>query len=147
MTVQASAVRVVVRFRDKRLLKGTTRDFAPGKPDFHLLPGGDDRAEPLKVCVVELKAVFFVKTFEGDRTHVEDKSFDRAKAQGRRIRVTFEDGEVLPGTTVGYAPNRPGFFLIPADPETNNERVFVVNAAVRKVEWVSLPRPVPAGAA
>lgn len=147
MTLHASAVRVVVRLRDKRLLKGTTRDFNPSRPEFHLHLEGDESVEPVKVTVAELKAVFFVRTFEGDRSHVEDKSFEKAQAQGRRIRVTFEDGEVLAGTTVGYSPARPGFFLIPVDPETNNERVFVVNAAVTEVEWVAAPRPTPVGAA
>lgn len=147
MTIwQGTAVRVVVRFLDMRLLKGSTRDFAPNKPDFHVYPEGEENAAPARVTVAQLKAVFFVKTYEGDSAHVEDKSFLKAKGQGRRIKITFKDGEVLAGLTVGYAPNRPGFFVIPADPEANNQRVFVVTAAVQKVEWVPAPRPSPVGA-
>ena len=145
MTWQGTAVRVVVRFLDKRLLKGTTRDFSPNKPDFHVHPQGDEQAPPLKVTLDDVKGVFFVKTFEGDKGHILDKSFKKLKAQGRRIKVTFQDGELLVGVTVGYAPNRPGFFVIPSDPDANNERVYVVTKAVQKVEWVPMRVPVPAG--
>ena len=37
------------------------------------------------------------------------------------------------GTTQGYNPGRPGFFLIPADPQSNNERCFVVTGATQEV--------------
>jgi hypothetical protein len=37
---------------------------------------------------------------------------------------------------MGYQPNRSGFFLVPADPESNNERCYIVSAAVKKVEFV-----------
>ncbi len=33
------------------------------------------------------------------------------------------------GSTHGYAPNRRGFFLFPADKQSNNERVFVIQAS------------------
>ena len=55
--------------------------------------------------------------------------------------MTFLDGETMAGFTMGYSKDKPGFFLIPADPEGNNQRVFVVRAATRSVEFV------PAGAA
>jgi hypothetical protein len=37
------------------------------------------------------------------------------------------------GTSLTYDATRPGFFLFPADPQSNNERVFVVRAATTKV--------------
>jgi len=43
--------------------------------------------------------------------------------------VIIKDQEIPVGTTQGYDPGRPGFFVIPADTEANNERVFVVMAA------------------
>lgn len=55
---------------------------------------------------------------------------------GRKIRVVFEDGEVLLGTTQGYDASRPGFFIIPADAASNNERCFVVRIATREVTFV-----------
>ena len=49
---------------------------------------------------------------------------------------TFKDGEELLGTTQGYQPDRPGFFVIPADPESNNERCYVVASATEEVSFV-----------
>ena len=50
--------------------------------------------------------------------------------------MKFRDGEVLVGTTLGYDPKRPGFFFIPADPKTNNLKVFAIAAAVSKVRFL-----------
>jgi hypothetical protein len=47
--------------------------------------------------------------------------------------VILKDGEKLVGSTLGYEPNRPGFFIHPADDKSNNIRVFVVQAFVDKV--------------
>jgi hypothetical protein len=46
------------------------------------------------------------------------------------VRVVFKDGEWIVGSTVGYEPQRPAFFLIPVDPQSNNRSVFAVAAAV-----------------
>ncbi|NND84988.1 MAG: hypothetical protein HKN46_07540, partial [Acidimicrobiia bacterium] len=55
---------------------------------------------------------------------------------GRKVTVHFEDGETLHGYTTGYSPARAGFWVTPADPESNNERAFVVTAATTSVEFV-----------
>ena len=55
---------------------------------------------------------------------------------GRRIKVAFRDGEVLVGTTTGYQPGRPGFFLVSADVDSNNERCFVVTTAAREISFL-----------
>ena len=81
-------------------------------------------ARPLEIQTKDLKAVFFVKDFVGNPQHDDRSAFDDATrpASGRRIRVQFKDGEVLIGTTQGYQPGRPGFFVIPADASSNTER-------------------------
>ena len=48
----------------------------------------------------------------------------------------FADGEVLVGTTQGYQPNRPGFFLEPADSDSNIERCYAMAAAVQQVSFI-----------
>jgi hypothetical protein len=141
----ASTLLVVAHFLDGRLLKGTTRDFSPVRSEFHLHPDGDAGAPAVKVTVASLKAVFFVKTLEGNRVHADEADLLHADGQGRRIRVTFKDGEVMVGFTVGYSPNRPGFFFVPANPESNNLRAFIATPGVAKVEF--LPRIVPVKAA
>jgi hypothetical protein len=49
------------------------------------------------------------------------------------VEVTFADGEILVGSTMGYDPNRQGFFLFPVDPKSNNMRVYAVCSAVKQV--------------
>jgi hypothetical protein len=128
--------KVVARFADGRIVKGTTSDFSPAKDSFHLTattPG----AKPVEIFTKELKAVFFVKDFAGDSRYQEKNQFDPAKpAPGRRLRVVFKDGEVLVGTTAAYQPGRPGFFMVPADPGSNNTRCYVIVAATRQVDVI-----------
>ena len=131
--------RVVARFTDGRMLKGTTHDFAPLKTQFHVSESGNVAAQTTRVSLADLKAVFFVRTFEGDPGHVADNELATARGQGRRVRVTFYDGEVVAGFTIGFSDDKPGFFLIPADAGCNNARVFVVRQAVRSIEWVIGP--------
>ena len=128
-------IKIVVRYADGRVMKGYTQDFFPNKPQFHLFPAAaGPSGEAMTVLLKELKGVFFVRDFEGNPQHHEQKKFaEGGHPSGRKMEVTFVDGEVLVGATMGYDPQRPGFFLSPADPETNNLRVFVVSAAVSKV--------------
>lgn len=130
--------KIVVRYQDGRLLKGITNDFFPNKDFFHMelmdaLPG----SKSLVLRVIELKAVFFVKGFGGNPNYNDKKEFDPAKSSvGRRIKVVFKDGELMVGTTTGYQSDRPGFFIVPADPDSNVERCFVVKAATQEVSLI-----------
>ncbi len=130
--------RVVVRFADGRTIKGTTSDFVPTKDSFHVSEAtADAGAKPLEIRVTELKALFFVKDLTGDPQHAERNEFDLVHPPvGRRIRVEFADGEVLVGTTQGYQPTRPGFFIEPADDGSNTERCYVVTTAAQKVTLI-----------
>jgi len=127
--------KVVARFADGRIIKGQTVDFFPNKDVFHVADVASPGAEPIEVWKRDLKALFFVKDYEGDPQHVELKEFARTPI-GRPIKVTFSDGEVLVGTTTGYQPGRPGFFLEPADPESNIERAYIITAATREVGFI-----------
>ena len=127
--------KIVVRYRNGKLLKGFTQNFFPNKPVFHVVPpeGSGSRA-PTEVAMDQLKAVFFVRDFLGDRTAKERKRpAEGDKPPGRLIEVTCEDGEVLVGSTTGYDPKRQGFFLFPLDPKGNNLKVYLVSASVRQV--------------
>jgi len=63
--------------------------------------------------VKELKAVFFVKDFTGNPGYNERKDFaGNQQSVGRKMEVTFSDGEVLVGSTMGHDPKRPGFSFI-----------------------------------
>ena len=123
--------RVVVRYLDGRVLKGTVSDFSPHRCSFHIetLEGGMRPVEQR-----QLKAIYFVRSFGGDtRPHRSNLFPPGRPVVGRKIAVRFADGEILVGTTVGYRPYRPGFFVVPADPESNTQRCFVVAGATSEV--------------
>ena len=132
----STSCRVVARFTDGRVLKGTIHDFAPNKTLFHLEPLEPGQA-PMKVPVGSLKALFFVKDYEGNPKRQDRQDFDDVSTQGRRLIVHFKDGEKIAGTTTTFAPDKPGFFMTPSDPHANNERVFVIRSAVARIEWVA----------
>jgi hypothetical protein len=128
-------VKVVVHFADGKVLKGNTSDFFPNKTFFHLEPEGGGPV--VEVQLPELKAVFWVKDFGGDPTHDEPKVFPPGPVVGgRKAEVTFKDGEVLIGTTLGYDPKRPGFNITTTDPQSNNLRMFVISSAVRSFRFL-----------
>jgi len=130
--------KIVARYRDGRTLKGTTQNFFPNKPVFHVIrKGGAGPGDVIEVNLEELKAIFFVRDFTGNAKHVERKKLAPGeRPQGRLIEVTCKDGEVIVGTTTGYDPKRPGFFLFPIDPSANNARVYIVTSAVRTARFL-----------
>jgi len=127
--------RVVARFADGKVLKGSTQDFFPNRPSFHLIPA--DGGAAVEIRCKQLKALFFVKTFEGNRTRKDVPGFVAAPpetAQGKKIAVRFRDNELLCGYSLSYTPDREGFFVFPADAGGNNTRVYVVTAACAEVK-------------
>jgi len=130
-------VKVVARYLDGKRVKGFSQDFFPNKDRFHVYPAAKPSGEAVEVLVKELKAIFFVKDFAGNSLYNERKKYiEGEKPSGRKVEVTFKDGEVLVGSTLGYDPSRPGFFVFPADPKCNNIRVFAVSTAVKKVRFL-----------
>ena len=129
----ADVNKVAIRYRDGRVVKGTTHDFVPGKPVFHL--ESNDSGSVAEVKIDDLKAIFFVKDFSGRPDYSEIKDFPQSTpaSKGRKIAVLFEDGELLTGYTLAYDPRRPGFFVMPTDEMSNNDTAYVVRAAVKDV--------------
>ena len=129
--------RVVVRFNDGRILKGYTHDFLPEKDLFHLAEDTVSGAGGIQeIQIPDLKAIFFVKTFNGNKDYNEKKSFkefNSAALHGIKIKVTFTDGEVLCGLSLGYNKTKKGFFIVPLDPLSNNDRIYIVAASTTRV--------------
>jgi len=125
--------RLVVRYNDGRMLKGFGRDFFPAKGQVHVWPRPDAPPQArISVQLTHLKAVFFVHDFAG-ATGIEMPP--PSANSGRIVDVTFVDGEILSGRTLTYSADSPGFFRIPTDGTSNNQRIFVVNNAVRTVKF------------
>jgi hypothetical protein len=136
------AQQVVARFQDGRVLKGATMDINPDKPFFHVRPAA---GAAQVVALADLKAVFFVRSFDGDPAHDEDLTANPEDPRARGaslVRVLFADGEVVVGMTVRYPPNRPYFYVTPVDVKSNNVRMLVNGAATVSMELLSgMPTP------
>lgn len=130
--------KIVVRYQDGRVLKGFTVDFMPTKESFHLIPmDAQPGSQNQKINIPDCKALFFVKEFAGNPQYTDQQDFGpNRSAVGRKIKVVFKDNETMIGTTQGYQPDRPGFFVFPADPRSNIDRCFVVAAAAREVSFL-----------
>lgn len=123
-------MKIVVRYMDGRVAKGYTEHFNPESPSFRLYmdPAG---ASSVELAMDKLKAVFLVKSLEGNSDYNERKVFHKSeRLQGRKVQVKFLDGEEMQGTAIGCDMQRPGFFLIPPDPASNNISIFAVSKAV-----------------
>jgi hypothetical protein len=130
-------VKVVVRYSCGRIIKGFTQDFFPTKKLFHLTPVDNPSGEAIEVAIKDLKAVFLVRGFIGRSLYKERKKYvEGEKPSGQKVEVAFIDGEVLVGSTLGYDLKRQGFFIFPADPKSNNIRVYVVSSVVEKVRYL-----------
>lgn len=129
--------RIVLHFDDNKVLKGYTHDFTPLRETFHLISEHDsDKGRIHEIHCSDLKAVFFVKTLDGNKDHVEKNDFhgvDDVELRGLKVKVEFADGEVIRGTSFGYSRNRKGFFVVPVDPRSNNERIYVIADNLRTV--------------
>ncbi len=127
--------RIVARYCDGRVVKGTTTNFSPATPSFLLHP--TEGGEPTKVDLDLLKGVFFVRDFAGNPKRKDRDCFVEGQPyQGRAVQVEFQDGEVLLGYTPNYNPAMQGFFVFPADPDSNTIKAFAVMRAVRDVKML-----------
>ncbi len=81
-----------------------------------------------EVSARDVKAVFYVNSFEGDSEHQSLNFHSRAPiVHGIWVRLQFRDGEVMEGivhNSIRYLVD-PGFFLLPTDPDSNNRLVYV----------------------
>lgn len=132
----AALNKVVVAFLDGRRQRGCSFDFSPLKETFRVSTDAEAMgSKTAEVSMKALKAVFFVKDFRGNSKYRESKAIPPGKP-GRKVEVTFADGEKIVGTTQAYNPGTLGFFVYPADPKSNSLRIFVVNWNVRDVKFL-----------
>jgi hypothetical protein len=84
-----------------------------------------------EVSFKDVKAVFYVNSFDGDSEHNHLNFHTRAPiVHGIWMRLQFLDGEVMEGivyNSIRYLVD-PGFFLLPTDPGSNNKLVYVLKS-------------------
>lgn len=93
-----------------------------------------DTGERKEIPTSDAKAVFFVKTFDGDVRHKALHFHENAPiVPGLWVRVYFYDGEMIEGiisNTSDFVLSE-GFFLIPTDPNGNNRLAYVNKAGLK----------------
>lgn len=91
-----------------------------------------DTAE--NVSTRDAKAVFFVKTFDGDLRHRALHFHENAPiVQGLWVRIAFYDGEAIEGiisNSRDYVLEH-GFFMMPTDPNGNNRLIYVLKGRLK----------------
>ncbi len=113
--------RVVVHTADGQVKRGVVEDLDLSSPDIALEGQPGQALSPLPAASV--KAIFFMLP----------RGEPPAPAEGQRLRVIFRDGRQVAGFSSDYAPDRSGFFVVPADTSTHTERIWVYRSAVRQV--------------
>lgn len=137
-------MKVIAHLRGGKLVKGYTDTSVPYsleemlKEDPESLPPNlsvqqEGSEKKIKVSLKSLKALFFVKSFEGSKEYKEIKFFHaHPPIEGLWVRIRFGDGEYTEGivrNSLKYLVE-PGFFLKPPDPHSNNQVVYAVKASV-----------------
>ena len=125
--------KLILRKRDGSMVRCET--FSHFSAAFRDIKVINTAGEVASVPLADLKAIFFVRDFEGNPNYKAhgDLGEESPKA-GQVVKVTFYDGEFLRGRVLNLSESGSGFFLFPADPLDNNERVFVVRSPDLKVE-------------
>ena len=85
----------------------------------------------------EVKTVCFVRDFASAEAPPERKVFTtRPKMSGLWVRAEFRDGDVMDGILSNnlLQIENQGFTLIPPDPYSNNQKIFVPKAALREIQ-------------
>jgi len=126
--------RAVVAFLDGRRLKGYLLNFSAIKESFRLFSSDNAKQQAgSDIFMKDLKAIFFVRDFEGDPSRNESPNPNSLK-HGRKLQVTFKDGEQISGATEAYSAQKLGFFMFPLCDDSNNLRIFVINRNVAQVK-------------
>jgi len=127
--------RLVVRFKDGRVLYGVCFALNPRDFGFHLdrVDSTGQEGEGTVHCQFsDLKAVFFVKSFDGKFD--KHRRYQEWQPEGNEMVVEFTDGEVIRGFTLRrYDGNEDRFYLIPGDQSGNNISILVERSAVAGV--------------
>ncbi|MDP2798539.1 MAG: ATPase, T2SS/T4P/T4SS family, partial [Deltaproteobacteria bacterium] len=134
-SVVITSNKVVVRFLDGRMIKGWCLSFNQQKPSIKV--ESIDRSTTYDIKWDDLKAVFFVREFEGLAGAADDSIQLQASpvsAVGRHVQVEFVDGEVIQGYAEALKTGLRGIFITPLDRKSNNLRIFIPKTAVKNVQ-------------
>lgn len=126
--------KVYVRRLDHQLLAGYVT------PQTYLRPEGieliDRSAQVTTIPYDRVKAIYFVREFEGDPEADKKVFASRPKLDGLWVRLRFRDGELLEGVLPNnlLLMSEHGLTLTPPEANSNTHRVFVPRAALEDLK-------------
>ena len=127
----------------KILVRRFERDALSGfvNPQAYLRAEGLELLSPsgavLLVPYEEVKAVYFVRDFDAPEPPPEHRLFNtRPKISGVWVRMRFRDGEQMDGILANNLLQLEpyGFTVVPPNPSSNNQKVFVPRAALTELQ-------------
>jgi len=137
--------RLVIRFADGRVLKGISYTIDLESAGFRLTPEGahPEVDEDVFVKFADVKAVFFVRDFEGK---FDPKTVQQEYApEGSEVTVVFPDGEVIEGFSLTRLDDTsPRFHMIPKDQKGNNISLIVERANTVEIQRGHVAPAMPA---
>jgi hypothetical protein len=92
----------------------------------------DEQDQP-ELDLSQLKAVFFVSSFQGDNERDSVRFYTSGpEVQNIWVEIGFNDGEVIEGCVRNSLDHLKddGFFLYPSSPESNNLLLYVDKSAI-----------------
>jgi hypothetical protein len=146
--------RVVVRFED-RTVRGFAEESELGSIEQLLRNNSQYPLDSIRLMLVdseqvqevptkEAKAVFFVKTFDGDLRHKALHFHNHAPiVPGLWVRVYFYDGEMIEGIISNTRDFvlEDGFFMRPTDPNGNNRLVYILKGGLKDFHVLGMRTP------
>jgi hypothetical protein len=89
----------------------------------------------VSIALVDIKGVYFVREL-GDSESLTRKTFtSRPRMEGLWVRLRFRDNEIIEGMMPNdlLQEGSDGFSIIPPDPNSNTQRIFVPRSALSEL--------------
>jgi len=129
--------KVVVRKMDRDSVNGYVGAafLADGKVEIMNTAGN-----VVAIDLHDVKGVYFVREF-GDSESLVRKTFtSRPRVEGLWVRLRFRDNEVIEGMMPNdlLQEGADGFLIIPPDPRSNTQRIFVPRSALAEMTVIGV---------
>lgn len=136
----ATGRKLEVRFRDGKIVKGTTYKLDTQSLGFYLVPlEPTDEAERMNIYFSDIKAIYFVRDFEGKLDPSEADG--QYVAEGQDVRVALPDGEIIEGRALHrFDPTCERFFMVPKEGDTNIISILIEMSALKGIEMEGFKR-------
>ncbi len=130
---------VEVVFLDGNKAEGRVMNFNMKRKTFHLLIGDTEEAQTTKpIMFSDVRMIYFLKGEDnsGHYKLIEEgiEKSESAAPIAYKLIVEFKDGEFLHGSAHKYSPDEEGFYIVPDNPQSPYQKIYINQDAVKKVD-------------